>query len=226
MKTMPKILLCLFCYLLFGLMLAALTHKPGRLFFVWNVFLAFLPLLFSRLLHIYVNKGQRRGLVIGALLILWLLFFPNAPYMVTDLIHFNNDHYYTAEGYTTSMTAWAYLVYLAGGVMFGVTMGLFSLYEVHGIFQKFMSKKAAHALVAACCLLSGFAIYLGRILRFNSWDVLHPIHLLTRLQDELGSFSVLFSLLFAVFIFGGYLIFYLLLQGLGSKPAGKAVLDN
>jgi uncharacterized membrane protein len=212
MKVFFKILLCLIVYLLFGLALVALTGGPGKLFFVWNVFLAFLPLLFARHLRFNLMNSSKSKFVLGLWFALWLLFYPNAPYMVTDLIYFGGTKYITAEGYTTSLSAWMHLVYLAGGVLFAAVMGLFSLYDIHAFFKSFMSRAAAFAALALCCLLSGFGIYIGRMLRFNSWDILRPYRLLAGIREDLSAFSIAFSLLFALLIFGGYVVFYTLLE--------------
>jgi uncharacterized membrane protein len=95
------------------------------------------------------------------------------------------------------------------GVVFSTLVGLRSLYDIHTLSADRFGKPAGAGVVAAVALLSGFGIYLGRILRFNSWDVLHPISLLVRIREELSSFSILYSLLFSGYIAATYVIFYL-----------------
>lgn len=210
MKMYLKIGICFLTYLLFGMVIVLSTSKIGHLFFVWNVFLAFLPLLFARMLGRYMTHERKKTGVVILLAALWLLFFPNAPYMVTDLIYFGNTSYFVNGGYTTSVLAWAKLVYIGFGVLFGVLLGLRSMYEVHRILLRHKGGRTAYAVVFASSLLSGFAIYIGRMLRFNSWDVLRPLHLLARIKAEASTFTVVFSLLFAILTLGSYALFYVL----------------
>lgn len=226
MKLYLKIGVCFLLYLLFGLIVVLQTGAIGNLFFVWNVFLAFLPLLFARMLGRYMTHETKKTGVIALLAVLWLLFFPNAPYMVTDLIYFGDTAYFGAAGYTTSVLAWAKLVYIGFGVLFGGLMGLGSMYVMHRIILTHKGKKAACAAIIVTSLLSGFAIYIGRILRFNSWDILRPVYMLVRLKEELSSFSVAFSLLFALYTLGSYVVFYTLIHHLDRQPDGSVTLDS
>ena len=212
MKMYLEIGICFLLYLLLGLFIVLRTAAVGNLFFAWNVFLAFLPLLFARTLGRYMVRDTRKTGVIILLAALWLLFFPNAPYMVTDLLYFGNTTYIGINGYTTNVLAWVKLVYIGFGVLFGALLGLRSFYEMHRIILKHKGKKMAYAAILVTSLLSGFAIYIGRILRFNSWDVLRPLSLLARLKEELSGFSAAFSLLFAVYTLGSYALFYILVH--------------
>src|SRR4051795_4599828 len=57
-------------------------------FLLWNLFLAFLPLLFAWVIHFFAGKLNKVIIIIATFF--WLLFYPNAPYMISDLIHVNN----------------------------------------------------------------------------------------------------------------------------------------
>lgn len=210
MKMYLEVGICFLIYLLFGMIIVLSTSKIGNLFFVWNVFLAFLPLLFARMLGRYMTRERKKTGVVILLAALWLLFFPNAPYMVTDLIYFGNTTYIVSGGFTTSVLSWAKLVYIGFGVLFGVLLGLRSMYEVHRILLRHKGRRPAYAAILASSLLSGFAIYIGRMLRFNSWDVLRPLGMLARIKAEASTFTVVFSLLFAVFTLGSYALYYVL----------------
>lgn len=217
MKMYLELCIVFLAYLLFGLVIVLSTSEMGNVFFVWNAFLAFLPLLFARMLGKYLNRNTKKKSVVLILAVLWLLFFPNAPYMVTDLLYFGNTSYFVNNGYTTSVLAWAKLVYIAFGVLLGSLMGLKSMYEMHQIIRRHKGKKIAYSAILVSCLLSGFAIYIGRILRFNSWDVLRPLYMLTRINEELSAFSLIFSLLFAVYTLGSYILFYILFHNSDNK---------
>jgi uncharacterized membrane protein len=206
---------CLFIYSCIAMAIVLLfTKRSSTLVFVWNAFLAFLPLLFANVLSVYLDKGGRNKLVVIALAFLWLLFFPNAPYMVTDMIYFGDTQYVTWQDnaviYTTDMVSWVKLAYLGLGIFYGTAVGMESLYDIHQRLTAYKGKAVGVLGVLVTCGLSGFAIYIGRILRINSWDILHPFSLLTKIADDFSRFSLLFSLLFAGYVFCVYLFYYVL----------------
>ena len=189
---------------------------------VWNLFLSMLPLAFAFLARRSDTKGKSRASV-AVFSLLWLVFFPNAPYMVTDFIHvLDQSSYYLVEAstghvaYNLSIEAWMVLVHVAAGVFCGVIAGLFSLYIMHRLVLKRKGKLFSSLFVVICSLLSGLAIYIGRFLRFNTWDILRPVRLLQRLFSEMSWFALEFSLLMAGFILIVYLFFFLLCQMTGT----------
>lgn len=131
-------------------------------YLIWNLFLAGLPLVFSWLFYISSKKGIKFSIKNIVYLGLWLLFLPNSFYLVSDLVHL-----------TESSDTW--LVYdtvlFAVYALLGFIFGFLSLGIIHYRFnQRFSSK--TYYLVFGSLLLSGYAIYLGRYLRWNSWDVI------------------------------------------------------
>jgi uncharacterized membrane protein len=220
MKRPLYLLACVGAYLVFGLLVTALfTHAPfWTLFFVWNVFLAFMPFLFAELLEHYVVKPQRKLAVVILLAFLWLIFFPNAPYKITDLIHVGGWGY---TGNSGSIADWVILIYVASGAVFAMLMGLSALDTIHALLRTRFGRARGNIALAAILLASGVAIYVGRILRFNSWDVLRPFSLLQRIREDFGAFSALFSLLFSAFIFGTYVIYYVLVRTGGRRCPGN-----
>ena len=209
--------LCVLGYLLFGLAVALYTGHFGNLIFVWNIFLAYLPLVFAGILTGYVGRGGKSRFFIAFFAILWLLFFPNAPYLVTDLIYFGNAEYFISDAltvtYTTSVLMWVKIIYIGSAVFFGPIMGLDSLYDMHRLVKSRKGRVPGTCFVAAVGVLSGFAIYIGRILRFNSWDVLQPFSLIDKFMENINRFSILFSLVFAAYVLGTYLIYLALIRG-------------
>ena len=185
------------------------THRSGTIFFVWNVFLAFLPYLFAQLLSAYLERERRKKAVVCLLAFLWLIFFPNAPYMITDLKYVGVD--------SGSAYSWIFLVYIASGAVFAMLMGLNSLGDIHQMLLRRIGRLYGNIVLALVILASGFAVYIGRFLRFNSWDVLQPLSLLQRIREDFGAFSVVFSLLFSAFIFGTYVVYSVLLPLSGGK---------
>ena len=212
MKKSVYFSLCMLGYLLFGAGVAAYTGKIGSVIYVWNVFLAFLPFLFVQILMVCLRKDHPKKAVVILLALLWLIFFPNAPYMITDFM------YFAVAGEAATLIFWIRLVYIGSGILFAAILGLDSLYDMHRLVIGWKGRAVGNLLLAAVCLLSGLGIYIGRILRFNSWDVLRPVYLLTSVKRELDLFAFLFSLLFAAYILGTYIVYYLVARK-GTQPA-------
>ena len=187
-----------------------------RFALVGNIGLAMLPAPFAALLLHRSLQGKRGFLSVlwGAL---WLVFFPNAPYMLTDGIHIALYQY--DYGYAASPVAepWLWLVYLLFTVAVGCTWGYLSLYWLHNLLRQRKGKAAGWLFCAVTALLSGTGIYMGRFIRLNSWDVLHPLQLAARLWAHVNSQSAFFILLFAAMTAGGYLLFYFCVDNTQAK---------
>jgi len=137
------------------------TSKSYYFFLVWNLFLAFLPLLISSFI------AQRRAALslaaLGALTAVWLLFFPNAPYILTDLFHLRERG---------SIPLWFDLIVLLSFAWNGLMMGFVSLWDMQTVLTERLGRWAAVIFVILSLGLGSFGVYIGRYLRFNSWDVL------------------------------------------------------
>jgi uncharacterized membrane protein len=174
---------------------------------VWNLFLAVLPLLFALLRFACSGSGIFDRLSSFLFTILWFFFFPNATYLITDFIHIANDGG-EAVYYGTSLSVWVKLVFIGGGVFLGTAAGMLSLYIMHRLLRKRAGRVLSACVVGAICLASGYAIYIGRFLRYNSWDVLKPRILLQHLKSDFNLFSLQFSALFACYTLLCYIVFY------------------
>lgn len=138
------------------------TGSHAFLFLNWNLFLAFIPWAISSFMIINPALQQRKGMIlllIGA----WLLFFPNAPYIFTDLFHLHTR---------ASMPIWFDLVLILSYAWTGLLFGFLSLWDMEKMLRPFMRKPQLNLLIGVFLFLSGFGIYLGRYLRWNSWDIL------------------------------------------------------
>jgi uncharacterized membrane protein len=146
-------------------------------YLLWNLFLAWLPFLFAiRLVSILRRKlwSSWEALAVSAL---WLIFLPNTFYMVSDFIHLGEvkrvDLLYDS-------------VMFSSFILVAVLLGICSLYPVHMQVRKRLRSYGSTLWVLVILLLIGFAIYLGRDLRWNSWDVLtNPGGLLFDISDRL-----------------------------------------
>jgi uncharacterized membrane protein len=132
---------------------------------IWNLFLAWIPFA----LAVAVYDGWRRKRARGTLVVLgalWLLFFPNAPYIVTDFVHLERtaDAPYWYDAVTVSAFAWT-----------GVLLGFASLFLMQTVVRQSRGVVIGWIFAGVAIALGSLGIYLGRFLRLNSWDALeHP----------------------------------------------------
>ncbi len=146
-------------------------------YLVWNLTLAWLPLIFAvHLTRLLKRKlwSSWEGLATSGL---WLVFLPNSFYMISDFIHLQEvqrvDVLYDAVMFTS-------FIYT------GVALGFSSLYLIHLQLKRRLSARAAIGWIAATLALCSAAIYVGRDLRWNSWDILtNPGGLLLDISDRL-----------------------------------------
>jgi len=128
------------------------------IFYLWNTFLAMLPFLFSRLLTKQTSFNYKAILLIAS----WLLFFPNAPYIITDIFHFEKR---------LPVPVWYDLTIVVSGAWNGLLLGIVSLMQVEQFLTNHFTKKMVSFFVFTSICLCGYGVYIGRFLRYNSWDV-------------------------------------------------------
>ena len=176
-------------------------------FLVWNLFLAWLPLIFALLACEKYQHASGRNWHFAILAGAWLLFFPNAPYIFTDLIHLTSFFY----GHF-----WVDLTLILLCAITGLVLGFVSLYLMQSVVERMLGRPASWLFIAAVAALSGFGIYVGRFMRFNSWDVLfRPVQLYRGIGNWVAAplanlNSLAFPLLFGTFLFISYLMLYAL----------------
>ena len=141
-------------------------------FIPWNIFLAILPLYFS-----YKAIKAANNKLTFLYTALWLLFFPNAMYIVTDLFHLQ---------VRKNVPLWYDLLVLFSAAINGVTLGFLSLYNIEKLLVQKVRAKHVAISIFAVFILCGYGIYLGRYLRWNSWDiVVQPFSLLSDIAYDL-----------------------------------------
>jgi len=209
----------LFSCLLLGLRIV-LIGQFRQLYLVWNLVLAWMPLFFALsavcLAH---TRPQRRWWFLSAAAA-WLLFFPNAPYILTDLVHLGpkaHGHY------------WGDLILILLFALIGLVLGFLSLFLMQRLVARRYGWPAGWLFAGIVAGLSGFGTYAGRFLRWNSWDVvLDPLALLADAGHWVAQLSsrprgLITPVLFAIMLF----ITYLLLYSLTRLPAGlKAEMNT
>lgn len=173
------------------------THGFHYLFLLWNLFLAFIPFKISS----YLIKHKLNIITWWICFFSWLFFFPNAPYIITDLIHLMPNVY---------VPIWfdAALIFISA--LNGLWIGCFSLMQMEQVWRQAFPQIKVRYFLIVTMLLSGFGVYLGRFLRFNTWDIIvHPFKLLhVTLNRVVFPWQYIFTweitLFFAVVLFISY----------------------
>ncbi len=181
------------------------TRETHYAFLIWNLFLAWMPMVFALLAREHQKEDANPGWRFLAFGAAWLLFFPNAPYIFTDIIHLTRFYSHF----------WVDLMLILMNALTGLILGFVSLYLMQSAVRRMAGELTSWLFIAAVALLSGFGICLGRFLRLNSWDVIAPgkmFHTINHWATQSSAYpgTVLFSILFAAFVFVAYLMLYAL----------------
>jgi uncharacterized membrane protein len=170
---------------------------------VWNLFLAWLPLGFA--FFAGRSRGSPRRFLACACL--WLLFLPNAPYMVTDLIHLKSR---------PPVPLWFDILLVQSFVLTGLLLGFLSLHLMHRLVSHSQGWRIGWIFTLVILALTAFGVYLGRFERWNSWDLFtSPIDLSANIWDLIrhpraNKTAYVFSALCGTFLFLTYAAFYAL----------------
>jgi uncharacterized membrane protein len=182
----------------------AYAGNPDNLAIAWNLFLAWIPFALALIIYDRGRPAASRPALVAAA-VLWLLFLPNAPYIVTDL------KYISGFG---SVSALYDVVLLASAALAGLLLGLTSLFLIHAVAQRLIGAFSAWALVVGALGLSSFGIYLGRVQRWNSWDVfVRPGSLFSEIAGGLlhplsHPRPIAVTIVFTSFLVASYVVFY------------------
>jgi uncharacterized membrane protein len=167
------------------------------IFFGWNLFLAAVPLAISSFLVYAKNKNIQ-----WLLFALWLLFFPNSLYIVTDLLHLKARY---------PVPLWFDSVLVFSAAFNGLIIAYASLQRTELFLRTKFSHSRTGIIIYACLFVSSFGIYLGRFLRWNSWDILSdPLGLILQVTDRIFNpfehprtwgMTIVFTLFFSIYYF-------------------------
>ena len=169
----------------FGLAVVRNRHA-GNLefwFLIWNLALAWIPFLFA----LAAYASPRRASSTALLGLGWLLFFPNAPYIVTDFVHLSRG---------APIPLWYDALTIGAFSATGVALGFASLYLMQCVVRDRIGTIASWLAVLGACALGSVGIYIGRFVRANSWDVLTRPEWFARLAharllDPLGNLRLI-----------------------------------
>jgi len=147
-------------------MLAARTLMAGHMqlgFYVWNLILAWMPLAFALPYYWHDEHRAPRWWLLAGCAVSWFLFFPNAPYIVTDLLHLD---------FRPPIPMWFDVIMMMSFAWTGLLLGYLSLFLMQEVVRRRKGLAWSWGFAIGMLALSSFGIYLGRFQRWNSWDVI------------------------------------------------------
>ncbi|HCM32626.1 DUF1361 domain-containing protein [Chryseobacterium sp.] len=154
------ILMTLFCLSL-SIFRYYISDTKVFFFLNWNLFLAWIPLLLSSIILAFNINGK---LSLAFIIIVWILFFPNSPYILTDLFHLKARN---------TIPIWYDLIVILSYAWTGLICGFISLSDIEKLLSRYTKDRTINGIVIVFLFMSSFGVYLGRFLRWNSWDVLN-----------------------------------------------------
>ncbi|HEY7731069.1 MAG TPA: DUF1361 domain-containing protein [Gaiellaceae bacterium] len=192
-------------------LVAVHTYETGARqygFLVWNLFLAWLPFLLALVLY----DGYRRArpaLVLAGVGAAWLLFFPNAPYILTDFVHLDEP---------SGAPLWYDGAMIAAFAFTGLLLGLGSLFLVQNVVAAAYGRLCGWLVSGVALALASVGIYLGRFVGVNSWDALvDPGRVLAPFAEHVDDPLAQTRFLALTLVLTGFLSFaYLLLYAIAN----------
>lgn len=165
------------------------TGSLSYVFLIWNLFLAMIPYVLSS----SIQSTKPTGAYLFGTCLLWLLFLPNALYIITDLKHLR---------VRPPIPEWFDCLLLFSFSTLALLFGLISFYQMHQVFKKHLPAFIQPIILMSISFLAGFGVYLGREERWNSWDLFtHPLGLLSEcltlsMQTQVWVFSLCYGFAF------------------------------
>ena len=136
----------------------------ASLYIVWNLILAWIPSVFAFAVYRFHLYRTRRYVLFALCALTWFFFFPNAPYIITDFVHLDRDRPETVM--------WIDLLTIASFAWTGLCLGYVSLCLMQEVVRAWLGRVTSWLFVLMMLALGSLGIYMGRCLRWNSWDVL------------------------------------------------------
>jgi len=189
-----------------------LSGDVRYLFLIWNLFLAWIPFVLS--IALFLLYQQFDGTKIRNVLLLfggmvWLVFYPNAPYLLTDFIHLsgkNFDNYGLAR---IPVVEWYDLIMFSLFIFTGFLLGFISLFLMQKLISNRFNRSIGWIFTASVLFISSFGIYLGRFIRWNTWDILnHPVTLFFGIKNSFHKYSAMFTICYGLFLLLIYFALY------------------
>lgn len=191
-----------FFYIVVSLVMGAILSNGLIMFLGWNMILATVVIFLAHLFS-YLKEHKKHPIVWITCFILWVLFLPNAFYIITDFIHFQNYQFFTIYPHVYSMQIidWIVFTHIVIGALYSLKIGVDAL----DIMIRYVKKNRVFVLVLLC-LAASFGIYLGRFMRLNSWDIFKVTSLLDHIIKHF-SFIISFVLMMTTIQLISYIMF-------------------
>jgi uncharacterized membrane protein len=192
------------------------NHSFVFWYLIWNLFLAWVPLVFVIWLLPVISRYGWTSWPGILLTLLWLTFLPNSFYMVSDFIHLQDF---------SRINIVFDAVTFAAFVLTGLLVGFTSVYLVHIELIKRIKKINAWGWVSFVLAICSYAIYLGRDLRMNSWDVFtNPASILFGITDPIVNprahvLAFTTTLTFFIFLTSFYVVVWHLISAIARNSA-------
>jgi len=179
------------------------TGRLTFLFMIWNLFLAYIPYALTSWMSTRPPGISRRTFFIPLALV-WLLFIPNSFYILTDLFHLPGQY---GDG---GVPPWYDLALILSFAWNGLLLGVLSVRQMEKFLLRGSSVREELLFLYPVMWLNALGVYIGRYLRYNSWDVVKdPFELLDDIArmiihplrnqpawDMIGCFSILMTLIY------------------------------
>lgn len=185
--------------------------------FAWNLFLAWVPLILASMFCGELDRPGRRRWLLGGLFLGWVLFFPNAAYIVTDLVHLKSR---------PPVPRWFDYIFITAYAWTGLFLCYISLRLLHARVHAWWGNRAGWVFVTGMLFAGSFGIYVGRFMRWNSWDVLRPWKLLRDLSAFANPPTLIEALAFCATFFLLSVMVYVVLHALAHLHAPVVVIEG
>ncbi|WP_425433886.1 DUF1361 domain-containing protein [Marininema mesophilum] len=167
--------------------------------------LSWIPFIFT----IIISREWFRNyskILLAILIISWIIFLPNTFYMLTDWINLDRDVFVYNRIY--SLEPWLILSSYIISIWTSILLGIFSLGIAQKLLTNFKGVLVGRIIITFIIILCSYAIYLGRFLRLNSWEVVtNPVYLFDKLINSLNLNTALFTLIYSIIIISLYISF-------------------
>jgi len=213
-----------------GVYIRHYTGKQLYLYLNWDMFLAWVPVGVALLMD-WIARGEDRLQARHYLLLLpvgmvWLFFYPNSGYLITDIVH-PFLHYKPANGdFFYEIEFWHHLFLFFSAGVIGLLLSFYSLFSVQELVKRQFGRAVGWIFAVTVLLLSSYGIYIGRFIRWNSWDVFtRPGVLLTDLASMLTDKErVVHIIAYSKVIFLCLFLSYCLMVAFTTLKAGGGAL--
>lgn len=183
---------------------AEVSQSVNYGFLVWNLFLAWIPFIIAYFTYTMTLSRKLVNMFVPIAAFFWLIFFPNAPYILTDFQHLASSWRDVPVWYDVMLLIWFAFT--------GLLLGMVSLFLMQEVIRREFGRLFGWGFVAIVAALTSVGVYVGRFLRWNSWDIFRDLsgmaeYTIQQAQDP-SLQSIGFTGLFGAFFLFLYITLY------------------